>query len=99
MKKAVWKFPLEATDQQKVMMPAGAVPLHVDLQGGSTWDGGTLCLWAEVDVDATPVERHVYVMGTGHTFYPAAGERYVGTVQDGILVWHVYIAVTGSGGR
>ena len=35
------------------------------------------------------VDRFFRIVGTGHDFDPA-GLLYVGTVQTGIFVWHVY---------
>jgi len=40
MKKTTWKYPLEITDEQNLMMPEGAEILTAQMQGG------TLCLWA-----------------------------------------------------
>jgi len=77
----IYKYPLEITDRQSVWMPARAKLLTVQMQHG------VLCLWAEVDTMNPDEEIAIAVYGTGN---PCAGGQYIGTAQDGPLVWHVY---------
>ena len=100
MKKSIWRFELEVTDEQTVQMPEGTVPLHLG------WKAGVLHLWALVDFEAPRVERTVRIVGTGHTIdfpLPNYGGPidpkadffiYCGTViEEGTgLVWHVWIS-------
>lgn len=81
--KTIWKFSLKVLDEQVVSMPEGARVLCVQMQNG------TPCLWAEVPrgVKSAPSVFHIY--GTDHPLPDDPG-TYIGTVQDGSLVWHVY---------
>jgi hypothetical protein len=80
---AVWKYPLDTIEMQRVAMPAGGRPLFVAEQHGQ------LTLWALVDVDAPPVPRTLLIVGAGHL--AAAGE-YIGSAMlaAGNLVFHVF---------
>lgn len=78
----IYKYPIETTGEQEVMMPSHAHILFVQVQGN------TPCLWARVDPDAQLVVRRILVFGTGH---PIEGHPdYIGTYQLGSLVFHVY---------
>jgi hypothetical protein len=79
----IFKYELIINDVVTVPMPQGATVLTVQSQGG------VLCLWAEVDPNAPPVDRYFRIVGTGHRF-DREGLRYVGTGQSGLFVWHVY---------
>lgn len=82
--KTIHKYPLSATDLQTVPMPKGAKILHVALQAGS------VCLWAEVFPAMPKVNRCIEVFGTGNPMDESFLRVYIGTVQDGSLVWHIY---------
>jgi len=92
----IWKYPLETTDVQTVMMPKGAKPLTVAVQGSQ------VCLWALVDSEADPEARDFVIYGTGHPVRDVVkrdvGEvqTYVGTYQldNGSLVFHVFEIAT-----
>lgn len=81
----VFKFPLEMSDEQKVLMPVGAKVLTVQMQNGKP------CLWAECNPDAECVYRTFLVRGTGHPIDEIEKE-YIGTIQlyGGSLVLHVF---------
>jgi len=81
---AIWKYPLQVTDWQEVRMPPGK-PLCVQMQGDQ------LCMWAEVVPHGMESTRQVRIYGTGHTMDPVGSGSYVGTVQIGELVFHVYV--------
>ena len=85
MKKSIWKFPLEVTDEQKVELPIGAKPLTVQVQGD------TACLWALVDTQVQKEARVIQIFGTGHRV-SNEGE-YISTFQmhGGSLVFHAFI--------
>ncbi len=84
MRSRIWKFPLELADVQEVEMPSGAQLLSVDSQQG------TLCLWAMVDLDSGTKERHVIdILGTGNPI-ESHHRSFIGTVQMGTLVWHIF---------
>ena len=87
--KAIWKVPLEITDEQTVNLPWGAEPLTVQVQGDE------LCLWAKVDTTNPGLAHTVHIYGTGNPIPdedPDYPEAYIGTVQThgGALVWHVF---------
>ena len=83
----IWKWPIQITDRQTVMMPAGAQVLTVQTQGGQPQ------LWALVDEmqDAPKTPRKFAVYGTGNSL-PENPGRYITTFQQygGDLVWHVF---------
>lgn len=90
--KTVWKFPVQMNSSKNDLFrvefdgPYGARPISVGLQGGAT------VLWAEVDTEHEIQRQHVYIVGTGHGIVPDHC-RFVGTVQQGPYVWHVYSPV------
>ena len=94
MNASIWKTPLSPQKQNLntalycVLVPDGAKPLCVQMQGG--WP----TIWWYVDIEAELRERQFRIVGTGWEFpeeeAPLSG--YVGTVQEagGALVWHVF---------
>lgn len=79
----VWKFTLARNLVQEIPMPKGAVILSVQLQADA------IRLWALVDPDfTTTTMRKFAVIGTGVTF--DFDELFIGTVQTGAFVWHVF---------
>lgn len=81
----IWKWTLDVTDHQVVMLPAGAKLLSVQMQGELPQ------LWALCDEDAPPHPRGIAIYGTGHPLPEKPGE-FLGTLQmlDGALVWHAF---------
>jgi hypothetical protein len=64
-------------------MPRGAPVLTAQLQRE------VLTIWALCDFDAPKEDRTFVVYGTGETIQEPPGD-YIGTVQDGSFVWHVF---------
>lgn len=89
--KTIYKYPLLITDSQVIRMPAGARILCCQMQTGGPAKGD-VCLWAEVDTDRPHVNRTILIAGTGNPFPEKLPEKrsYIGSVQDGVFVWHVY---------
>lgn len=86
MSESVWKYELEITDAQSIVMPAGARLLTVQMQNGRA------CLWARVRTGIPTTERRlIYIHGTGHPLHPFA-DTYVSTFQvgGGALTFHVF---------
>lgn len=85
--RTIWKFTLEVTDQQTLLMPAGAQILSVQVQHGAPQ------LWAAVDSDSPLESRSFEIFGTGHWLPPRLG-AFVGAFQisGGTLVFHVFEA-------
>lgn len=80
----IWKFTLALQESQTVPMPKGARILTVQMQGRYP------CLWAVVDPGMEREARVFQIIGTGHPTEEAAFKNYVGTWQDGPMVWHLF---------
>lgn len=83
----IYKYPLRLDSEQTVVMPQGAHILGVQNQAGA------LTMWALVQVEAPDVKREICVFGTGHEVpatVRAVALSYVGTVQQGPFIWHVF---------
>lgn len=91
----IWKFPLELTDNPTVKMPRGARVLSAGVQDDR------LMLWAFIpDTKAKTEERGFYICGTGGFVPDAIGDHpFIGTVQMGAFVWHVFDQIIGGDGR
>lgn len=88
MNSTIWKYRLRATDDQQIMMPAGAQILSVGVQQERVQ------LWAMVDpMNPLAQNRRIVMVGTGHVVPPACG-RFIGTVSlfEGALILHVFDA-------
>lgn len=81
--KVIWKQVLDKTDKQVVKLPIGADILDVQVQGGK-W-----CLWFLCRVDTPLEERHIVTYATGQQIDSVSGS-YIGTIQDGPFVFHVF---------
>lgn len=81
----IWKYPIQVTDAQIIMMPKGAEILSANNQGGN------LCIWAKVSQQAgVPLEaRKIRIYGTGHPHDIISG-RFINTVLIAFYVWHVF---------
>lgn len=86
--KTIWKYELLIADHQEIRMPMGAEVLSAQMQGG------TLCIWALVDPEASKVMRTFEVFGTGHPVDNSAPtmRQYISTfqLQGGTLVFHLF---------
>ena len=86
--KAVFKYELIATDEQKLTLPANAEILSVVNQNED------IVLYALVDTTVRGLQSHtIYIHGTGHV---VSGEdiAFIGTValHGGRLMFHVFRA-------
>ncbi len=83
--KQIWKYPLDVTDVQKVMMPKGAMILSAQVQRD------ILCLWALGDPEQPKEARFIEVIGTGNPT-TVQDRVFIGTADmgNGSLVWHVF---------
>ena len=86
MSKVIWKQTIAVMPSQSVMMPEGAEILTVQVQKDM------LCLWYKCDpLISERKERYFHIYGTGHPILPDdVGEKYISTVQQENLVWHIY---------
>jgi hypothetical protein len=69
-------------------MPEGSWILSVGKQAGQAL--GNLTLWAAVDPTSNKVEHTINVRGTGHDLSDIPLDSFLGTVEDGHFVWHVF---------
>ena len=81
----IWKWQLLVNDCQKIMMPAGAILLDVQMQDI------LCCIWALCDENAPMVPRYIGVYGTGNPI-PNDPGKYIATFQThgGAMVFHVF---------
>lgn len=82
--RVIYKYILQLTGDQYVLMPQGAKILSCQLQQGA------ICLWAEVETDVELVKRRFSILGTGQRIEQLVNRQFITTVQQGSLVWHVF---------
>jgi len=85
MSRTIWKCQIPITNRSHtVTLPGvGILPVHVAMQGEIP------TMWVEVDPDAKKTWDIDYQwFGTGQDI--PGNAMYVGTVQDGALVFHLY---------
>ena len=94
---AIYKYPIDVTDLQEVEFPQGARILAVQVQkstGGmlGPLENETVCLWAMSRTDESKTVRRMFrIFGTGKPIdEDPADLDYIGTVQTGPFVWHVF---------
>lgn len=84
MSQRVWKYGLSISGVNVLRMPDGAEPLSVQMQDGVP------CLWALVEDDYEATERTFSFAGTGHAIPATLVTDYIGTIQQGPFVWHLF---------
>jgi hypothetical protein len=85
MNLSIWKYQFDVSDAVTITMPSYAKLLHVGVQLGR------LTVWALVDPEEKMVKRTIRIFGTGHPI-PEDEIGYVGTVIQGMFVWHIFDA-------
>ncbi len=80
----IWKYELEITDRQVINMPAHAAVLCVQMQYGKP------CLWAQVNQNDSKIDRVFEIYAPGHPMETGVLRGYIGTIQTGSLVFHVF---------
>ena len=81
--KTIWKFSLYTDNVQQIEMPGLSHVLCFQKQDGE------ICIWAEVNDELPKVTRTFKIVMTGEEL-PDEDLRYIGTVQDGAFVWHLF---------
>lgn len=81
---SIWKWEIPITSHFSLPMPKGARVLSVQMQNGAP------VVWAEVSQDAAREARSFHVVGTGTPLPMGVSLKYVGTIQQGHYVWHLY---------
>jgi hypothetical protein len=84
--KTIYRYDIPVKDTSVVRMPAGALPLSVGPSRDGNW--GEVSLWAEVDNEAPEIDTKFFVRGAGHELGEVG--PFLGTVNYGPLVWHIY---------
>jgi hypothetical protein len=80
----IYKYPLEITDHQLVVLPIGARVLSVKNQDGVP------TIWAMHSQDTDIVNVEVMLVGTGNEF-ELQDWRFIDTVVCDTFVWHVFM--------
>lgn len=79
---AIWKFSL--TNEETLIEAHIIEFLTVQIQNGQP------CVWAIVDPDKQPKKYKISIIGTGWECRRIDASKYIGTVQDGMYVWHCF---------
>lgn len=80
----IHKYLLDLAEYQEVEMPSGARILTAQVQAGDIF------LWAKVFTDAPDEQRQIHMYGTGQKLPEMTKLMYLGTVQMGAFVWHIF---------
>lgn len=82
----IYKYTLQITDLQTIMLPVGAHILSV----GNQHD--YLCLWAMIDPSNEQQARTIEIIGTGNPIEVSQNinRRFIGTAIFTTFVWHVF---------
>ena len=86
--KTIYKYRLAITDMQLLQVPAHAQVLTLQLQDDAP------CLWLLVDTANPLSEMRVQTVATGQRDLALDCYQYVGTYQDDLWVFHVFIQQT-----
>jgi hypothetical protein len=79
-----YMVPLGGSGDLELAFPKGARFLTLQVQGRDP------CIWALVDPDAAPQLRRLQWIGTGHDASSLDDAHYLGTVQTGPYVFHLF---------
>jgi len=84
--KQIWKYFLEVTEKQEIVMPAGAEFLTVQVQRDIPY------IWVCVNPDNELETRQIRIHGTGHNINDCENFKYISTFQmhDGSLIFHAF---------
>lgn len=83
--KNIYKYPIEITDAQTILMPEDSKVIHVGFDPNDT-----PCIWTEVDTSMPLYNRLFFVVGTSHPVPDATNARHLGSFVADPFVWHVY---------
>ena len=78
----IYKYPLELGTNH-VSLPARAKILTVNCKDG-------IHLYAIINRNQETVTRKFLVIGTGTYFVNTKNYEYIGTVEEGIYIWHIF---------
>ncbi len=84
----IWKFNLKVQEEQIIETPENAEILDVQMQDGQP------VMWIICDPKAPKIEVKINMHGTGWTIdNNRSNDHYLGTVQQGSIVWHYFMQV------
>lgn len=89
MRKTIWKFPI-SHHPLPTLIPEGGEILSAQDQSR------TICVWALVDPEAALKPRDIRIFGTGSLLNVPERAKFIGTVQQGPFVWHVFEVPTNA---
>lgn len=78
----IWKYEIPFPDGSVIEIPYPCEVVALQVQNDRP------CIWVSVDPNGTKYKRCFKWVGTGHT-YPADW-IYVGTLQGGLFIWHLF---------
>lgn len=81
--RTIYKQQIEIIDRQEIEMPQQSEILSVQFQGKN------LCVWYGCDPSLPKQKKVILIYGTGHPINNFA-IRYIFTVQNDGLVWHIF---------
>lgn len=81
----IYKYQLKTEGIQTIKCSKDAKFLSVQLQAG------VITLWVMEDTLREKEEYKIGVIGTGHAFDGNMLKQYLGTVQQSVYVWHIFI--------
>lgn len=90
--KKIFNYPLKTVSEQTVSMPSGAQILSVHSQNGYE----DLILWALIQTDNPPEERHLRVYQAHRPIEEGESLRYIGFVYNNnnndnrATTWHIF---------
>lgn len=83
--KTIYKYPINlTTEKQCLCLPENSQLLSVQMQNEK------LCVWALIDESQPLSMVRFHIFGTGENLPDDLNTVFLGTVQDGIYVWHVF---------
>jgi len=80
----IHKYILQIDGIIVIDMPIGSKILDVQNQDNR------ICMWVIVNTELETEERVFQIIGTGHQLLGRTEKKYIGTVQQGPFVWHVF---------
>lgn len=80
----IYKYEITNLDHTIINMPTFAKILHAGVQDGKIY------IWARVNTDELASPRIIRCYGTGNDCSYEGDQVYLGTVQLGLFVWHVF---------
>lgn len=85
--KSIYKYKFQIADEFSIIMPPDAEILTCQFQGRDP------VMWAVVELHVRGIQkRNFKIIGTGWEDENIDAKKYIATLQQGPLVWHVFEA-------